>query len=298
MSKLAIKRYIWLIDTVYQSGAEGITYEEICKQWENCSLATDKSYPLRTFHNHRQEIRDAFNIAIQCRKSTNSYFISDNNDNNSLIKKLLALVSMTHFAENCQDISNHIQAEQPFMGEQLIATTLPAIANYQILRVEYQPYWSEKKLIYPNFEPYGLKEFKNSWYLLGKRSQLPLEMIDLKCVISLTNSEERFEVDTQIDVKKVLVENFGSSIEDIPTEEMMIKVSAKDAGFLRSNPIHVSQKEIEKKKNYSIFYFYLKPNADFKKEILSFGSAVEILMPEGFKRSIVQEVKKMVKRNQ
>src|SRR5574344_642290 len=116
--------------------------------------------------------------------------------------------------------------------------------------------------------------------------------------ISLTNSDQRFEVDTQIDIKKVLEENFGGSIEDISTEEIMIKVSATDAGFLRSNPIHVSQKEIEKKKNYSIFYFYLKPNADFKKEILSFGSAVEILMPEGFKRSIVQEVKKMVKRNQ
>lgn len=296
MSKLAIRRYIWLIDTVYQAGENGITFEQICELRKNGSFDKESNYPLRTFHNHRQEIRESFNINIQCNKSTNCYFISKE-DNNVLQQKLLALISMTNYLESHTSMSDCVVAEHPFMGEHLIATLLPAIENHRNLQVKYHPYWSEKILNYTNFEPYGLKEHHRSWYLLGKRGENPLEMIDLKNVTSINETGESFSPDTGIQVKKVLNENFGACIEDINTEEIMIKVMEPSAGFLRSNPLHRSQKEIEKKKNYSIFYLYLKPNSEFVRELLALGGANEVLTPESLKISVAQEAKKIVKKN-
>ena len=37
MNKLAFKKYIWLIDTIYQSGNEGISYEKLC---EKCNASS------------------------------------------------------------------------------------------------------------------------------------------------------------------------------------------------------------------------------------------------------------------
>ncbi len=296
MSKLAVNRYLWLIDTVYQAGEEGITFEQICNQWKNCPLAQDENYPLRTFHNHRQEIRESFNIDIQCRKSTNSYFIPANDDN-SLIQKLVSLISMINFSEKHPAMGEYVMMESAFKGEHFMATLLPAIEKHQILHIEYQPFWSEKKLVYPNFAPLGLKDYKQHRYLLGKRENNTLEMIDLKCVSLISSTSATYSVDEALNVKTFLSENFGATIEDIDTEEIMIKVSAGHATYLRGTPLHSSQKEIERKKNYSIFYYYLKPNLDFKREILSLGSSVEVLTPENLKTAIAQEAKKMIKKN-
>lgn len=62
-----IKRYFWLLDTIYRSGDVGITFEEINEKWErNDLLSGGCSYPKRTFESHRQNIKEVFNIIV-CR---------------------------------------------------------------------------------------------------------------------------------------------------------------------------------------------------------------------------------------
>ena len=73
-----IKRYFWLLDTIYRAGDVGITFEEINEKWErNDLLSEGKNYPKRTFECHKQNIEEIFNILIDCDRRTNRYFISD-----------------------------------------------------------------------------------------------------------------------------------------------------------------------------------------------------------------------------
>ena len=72
MAKNKINNLIWLVDTINRHGK--ISFAEINEKW----LAGDKErkkIPLRTFHNHRRDIEDMFDINIECDKSTNSYYI-------------------------------------------------------------------------------------------------------------------------------------------------------------------------------------------------------------------------------
>ena len=73
-----IKRYFWLLDTIYRSSDVGITFEEINENWErNDLLSGGQNYPKRTFESHRQNIEKVFGILIDCDRRTNRYFISD-----------------------------------------------------------------------------------------------------------------------------------------------------------------------------------------------------------------------------
>ena len=297
MNQTTFKRYLWLIDTIYKSDKEGITYENISKQWKESDLSNGKAYPLRTFHNHRNEIKSVFNVTIRCKKKTNSYYIVETDGNNVIMKKLLELIAVSQLLDNRPEMSKHLTLEVHPGGECYLGKLMDAIAEKKLLKLEYKPYWSEKTLKYQFFAPYALKEFKGSWYLLGQRSASQIEIIDLKKVISINTMVDTFVMPSDDVLASLLNDHFGTVVENIETEEIMIKVGAQIANYLRHNPLHTSQREIERKRGYSVFYFYLKPNADFRRDIHAFGTLVEVLAPQHLRSEISQEAKAIAKNN-
>lgn len=297
MNQQSFKRYIWLIDTVYQSDKEGITFDKIDQKWQECELSRGRKYPLRTFHNHRKEIKDVFNVNIRCRKSTNSYYIAEGSRTSGIMKKMLELVTINQLCDGRNGLEGRLVLELRPGGECYLSKIMMAIQQHRMLSIEYQPYWTEKLLTYERFAPYAVKEVCGSWYLVGKRANYGYEMVDLKQVLSMTTLADLYEDPTQEVLNSVLIENYGTKIEDIATEQITLKVDAALACRLRTNPLHESQQEIERKKNYSIFFFYLKPTMDFCRDILSFGSAMEVMNPTSLRSSIMQEARHVVKKN-
>lgn len=54
MAKDLFKRYIWLVDTIYQ--ARKITFDEINDKWVRSFLSDGNDFPKKTFNNHRSAI--------------------------------------------------------------------------------------------------------------------------------------------------------------------------------------------------------------------------------------------------
>ena len=297
MNQAAFKRYIWLIDTIYKADKEGITYESISQKWKESDLSGGRSYPLRTFHNHVKEIKSVFNVTIQCRRKNHGYYIADVGGNNNILKKLLELMAVNQMLDNRPELAVHLAMELHPGGECYIGKIMDAITQTRMLKLEYKPYWSEKMLKYPFFAPYALKEYKGCWYLLGQRGTTNLEMVDLKNVTSINVLTDTFVMASNETILKLMNDHFGSVVEDIETEEIMIKVGAQVAAMLRNTPLHSSQREIERKRGYSVFYFCLKPNSDFRREILSFGTMVEVVAPQHLRSELTQDAKKIAKSN-
>lgn len=297
MRQAAFKRYIWLVDTIYKADNEGITYEEIAKKWSESDLSEGHTYPLRTFHNHRKEIKSVFNVTIRCKKKTNRYYIAGTGETNNTLKKLLELISINQLFDGKPELEKHLAMEMHAGGECYLAKLMDAIAQKRLLKLEYKPYWSDKTLKYQFFAPFAVKEFKGGWYLLGQRGANQVEIVDLKNVIAISTMVDTFVMPSDEEVSSLLNDNFGTVVENIDTEEIMLKVGAQVANMLRHNSLHPSQREIERKRGYSVFYFYLKPNTDFRREILSYGSLVEVLAPQHFKAEVSQEAKAVTKKN-
>lgn len=297
MNQAAFNRYIWLIDTVYKAEKEGITYEDIVQKWTESNFSNGRPYPVRTFHNHRKEIKSVFNIDIKCRKSNNSYYIADTGAANTNMQKLLELVSVNQLLDGRPELAVHLQTELRPGGECYLAKLMNAISQKRLLKLEYKPYWSEKLLKYPFFAPYAIKEFKGSWYLLGERGANIVELIDLKKVTSISTLNDTFVMPANEVILQLLNDHYGSVVENIDTEEIMIKVGAQIAAFLRNCPLHISQREIERKRGYTVFYYCLKPNSDFRRELLSFGTGVEVVAPQHLRSELSQDAKLMAKKN-
>lgn len=63
-------------------------------------------------------------------------------------------------------------------------------------------------------------------------------------------------------------------------EFVSIKVERMQANYFRTLPFHASQEDIEKTDGYSVFRYFLTPDYDFKQDVLSFGTSIEVMEPE------------------
>ena len=97
-------QYVWLIDTIRSAGR--ITKAEIDRRWAKSSLNEkhEDTYPLRSFHRHKEAIREIFGLIIGCDLSGGYvYYISNFDDlasdgyRSHLLKslELLSLLTLT-----------------------------------------------------------------------------------------------------------------------------------------------------------------------------------------------------------
>ena len=72
-----------------------------------------------------------------------------------------------------------------------------------------------------------------------------------------------------------------------------LKAYREKPHYLRSLPLHHSQREIESNTDYTIFEYKIAPTYDFIQEILSHGNQLEVLSPDTFRQQIKAIIQEM-----
>jgi len=292
MTKELIRKYIWLIDTVNQAGSEGITFSRICDKWErNYGLSGGETYPKRSFHNHVAAVNELFGIEIACHKSTNSYYIAnsrDLKDSSGFKGWLLDALSLNNQLEESSQLKDRILLEEIPSGKEFLPTVLEAMRDGKMLTFSYKPYWVEDDYVsnFYHMEPYALKVFKRRWYLLGKYGDSPLKVYALDRMQDIDIEFENFTMPTDFNAEKFFSSCFGVIITEEEPQLIRLKVAAFQSKYLRSLPLHPSQKEVERAEDYSIFTYFLRPTFDFIQELLSLGISTEVLSPKTLRKEI------------
>lgn len=298
-----IKRYIWLIDTINQAGFEGITFKEITNRWQRqYSLSGGEDYKWRTFMNHKNDISELFGIKIACRKSTNSYYIADREDLKKVsgIKHwMLEALSLSNLLNESMQLKNRIILEENPSGRELLPIIFEAMRDSKMLTFNYKPFWVEDDYVAPhyNVEPYAVKLFKRRWYLLAKYGESPLKIYALDRISELDIEFKTFTLPEDFDAEEFFSTCFGIIVSDEEPEHIEIKVDDFQANYLRTLPLHHSQKEVVRTEQYTIFRFFLRPTFDFIQELLSLGNTTEILSPAHLRAEIAHIGKTMAKLN-
>jgi predicted DNA-binding transcriptional regulator YafY len=85
--------------------------------------------------------------------------------------------------------------------------------------------------------------------------------------------------------------------EDYDVEKIRIKVTDKNnkRKYLRTLPLHHSQREVEKHDDYSIFELTVYPSYDFIHEILSHGEELEVVEPAWVRNECKLYIEEMYK---
>ena len=128
MAKNQIKKYVWLVETIYK--AKKISLKEINGKWLETDLSEGLEIPRRTFHTWRNEVEDLFGIEIQCDKTDGDrYFIEDRDKlkNNSLQSWLLNTMSVNNMLLENKTLSDRILLENIPSGQDYLSIVTDAM---------------------------------------------------------------------------------------------------------------------------------------------------------------------------
>ena len=160
------------------------------------------------------------------------------------------------------------------------------------LRVTYQSFWRDESSTF-ELEPYCVKLFKQRWYLVGHSPRYKqVRVYALDRILNLETAEKKFKMPKKFNPAAFFEDFYGViAHEHAEVETVRLKVSADQSNYLRSLPLHHSQKELVRSGDYSIFELRLCPEFDFQQEILSQTPTIEVLEPQWLREEIAGKVK-------
>ncbi|UKN03694.1 WYL domain-containing protein [Paracrocinitomix mangrovi] len=170
-----------------------------------------------------------------------------------------------------------------------------AIIKKNSIKLTYQSFKARSANSF-DFHPYLLKEFRNRWFILGRKSKgEDILNLALDRIINIEKSKERFIKPEDFIPEEHFKHVIGVTVaKNSPVEEVVIKVSHKHAPYIDTKPFHWTQKIIERNKEGVTFSFKVQHNYELEKDILGFGEAVEVLKPLNLRRSIKRRLKEAV----
>lgn len=287
MSKDSFKKYIWLLDTIQRYGS--ITLKDLRSKWERSSL-NDEGKPLaeRTFANYRANIAQIFQIVIKCDRRTNEYYIDneDDLDGNSIRGWMLNSLSLRNLLNESAGLRDRILLEDVPSSHRSLPSVIDSMRDNRKLCISYKGHsMTEYKDMV--IHPYSIRLFKRRWYLIAYSEYskgIRLYMLDR--AVSVNVLDEVFEMPEDFDAEDYFEDFYGVRRSEGDKQRVLLKVTAKNRDLVRTVALHRSQAEIETNDEYSVFEYFLRPNFDFKQEIISYLDSVEVLEPLSLRKEI------------
>jgi predicted DNA-binding transcriptional regulator YafY len=292
------KRYIWLFDLIKNNSY--ITLNEIIEKYNNSILWNDETvgFSKRTFHRDINEIEELFGVEIEYDNINKGYFIDYETiqENTSLLIESYRIINTL---EQFKEISKYISTGLHNTGSEHISTILYAIKNKNVIEFSYYKYVGGE-ITQRNIEPYFLKEFKFRWYVIGKDSYdnqvktFALERIQRNTLIIKTNTN--YQIPEGINPDNFFDDSFGIfKLQNSEPELVELSFSPLKGKFIKSVPLHKSQKILVDNETELKIQLQLQVTHDFLMEILSHGSDVVVLKPTGLAERIKNELELSIK---
>lgn len=298
MSINLLNKYVWLVETIYKN--KYISYEEINEKWLDDDISEGVEIPKRTFHTWIHEAEEMFGLVILCeRKGGYNYYIENAEEikQGGLRNWLLNTISTGNLLMNNQQLKDRILLEEVPSVNDHLEPIIKAMRSNLTLTISYKSYWRDESSTF-DVEPYCVKVFKQRWYLVGKSPYYDqVRIYALDRILDLEITDVKFKIPGKFNPTEFFEFFYGIIAHENPeVETVKLKVSADQSNYLRSLPLHHSQKEIEKTDDYSIFKLRLCPEYDFQQEILSQTPEIEVLEPEWLRKEISEKLSVSIKK--
>ena len=281
-----IQQYLWLANTILSAGR--ITREQINRRWAYSSINEDRTstIPERTFHHWRQGAESILDINIDCDRHDNRYYISNTErlQKDQSKRWLLDSFAVSSIFQNA-DLHPFVLLEQMPSDSQFLTPIIDAIRNRKVLGITYQRFNAAQRTF--TMCPYCVKTFKRRWYMVGLSSDHPdeIRVYALDRILSIEILEQTYEIPQDFDGQDYFKHSYGIFRGNAQPERIVIEVNEMEAKYLRTLPLHASQKEIPYSSTplhpySSRFEFYLAPTFDFEQELRTFGAKLKVIEPQ------------------
>ena len=251
--------------------------------------------PLRTFHNHRKALRDIFDIHINCdTKHGYRYCIDEPErlESDRLRNWLIDSYATLNQIQADKKLEGKIIFEDIPSGHLWLTAITDAMRRNKVLYITHQGFGKPE----PNsfeIEPYYLKVVNRRWYVIarspyysernkakGNKPEVVYLVYALDRITQIEDTDKSFHLNKDFDVDEYFVGCCGVITSDVAIERVVILAYNGFADYLRTLPLHSSQKELESNDESTLFEYHVKPTFDFYQLLLAQGDQIEVIEPK------------------
>ena len=297
-----ISRYLLILKKLkakpYSTHEELQTYIE--NQFEYLQVQDDNlqmGFSKRTLQRDTKEIRNLFGIEIEYSKSQKGYFISQNETEHMNFQRMLEAFDMFNSLNLAQDLTPfiHLEKRRP-QGTENLYGLLHAIKNRLQIKFDYQKFW-EEALDQRLAEPYGLKEFKNRWYIMAKDCKdNNIKSFALDRLTNLEITNRAYQYPHNYSIEDTYRYCFGIiSPNDEEPQDIILSFDSFQGKYIKTLPLHHTQEIMVDNAKELKIQLRLCLTQDLVMELLSFGESVKIIEPKSLADQIKQAHQKAYK---
>lgn len=294
------KRHFVIIESILKAEG-GLTRKEI-----NDVLEQEGLRPLarQAFDELRQFIYKQMGVRIyarNCGKNVWRYCIDreelEDYDRLQFVGSLVANMLQSEFLREFRDLGNKIQPITIPRGNEYLRPIGTALRLNRKLCVTYQKFGEQPYDAI--LHPYCLKAFAGRWYLFAykegsEHKEVDMQNFALDRFKAITVSSECFKPNAHIDALEHFRDSFGVYVDPInhPAEDVVVACTKRVANYLRSLPLHHSQKELPHEElptalkllpmngesgRWSYFSYHISVTPDFIGELNRWGNECVLL---------------------
>ena len=288
------QQYIWIINTLRAYRRQ--TLEELNQKWQDDQVADGNPLQRSSFNRHRDAILDMFGIIIDCDKKTYKYYISNEDVlcDDSIERWLFSTLTVHGMLADSAAVKERLVLENAPAGEQYLDIIIRAIRTNRRLRIGYKKFQAEgyEKVVCP----YALKLFRQRWYLLALNDEDQMRIYALDRITMLELTDKPFEMPEDFSPQAYFSEYFGVLTDDTPMAHVIVRAHKWMPNYLRTLPLHHSQRELTSTEDYTDFSFDIRPTTDFLGELLRHSDGIEVLEPPELREKMRQMIADTLKR--
>lgn len=187
--------------------------------------------------------------------------------------------------------------DNPYLtGREHIGFLYNSIINHKCIKVNYQPF-NRTDSISMLLHPYFIKQYNNRWFLFGYNTERDqITNVALDRIVDLVHTDIAYVPNCDIDFTEYFDDLVGVSIPlPMKVEKVLLRVDKKQWPYIKTKPIHGSQKIKEKTNEFTIIELELIINYEFESLLLSFGETISILSPTWLRDKFNRRISSMIK---
>lgn len=284
-----ILKYIWVVKTIHRAGR--ITLKELNEKWRaNVDLSRGDDLPRQTFDRWKSGILDLFGILIDCEQRGGYHYYIANPKELSEGKLRTWLLNTYGTAETLSSnlsIHDRILTENIPSSQDHLSTVLEAMKSNNMLHITFKAFTMKEPKRFL-VEPYCVKMSAQRWYMLARNTEHKnLRLYSLDRIEAVEISNTRFVLPNDFNAKDYFAEFFGIVLdESVPLQTIILRADKYHQNYMRTLPLHPTQREIFACDDYADFELKLRPTYDFYMKLMSFGNMIKVLEPKTLQEEI------------
>jgi len=289
----------WLLLLQKTGGNQLPTFEEI----KSFLHGSGFEISTRTLQRDIEQIRTEFGIEILYNRTEGGYYIDYelSPDFESTMRFFEIISTAGILSDSLRDSKQALKhiifdSQGRLRGTEHLKTILQAIRSKKMVQFTHENFGTGKTTTF-KVAPYLLKEYQNRWYLVG----IPEGMQEFRTFgIDRMDELKMLSENFRYDKKRNPLDDFehivGLTYSDRKIETVVISVDPFQGKYLKALPLHASQKILIDDSKELRISLRIKPNFEFRQQLLMMGDRAKVLEPAWLVKDIRKTIEAMAKK--